>query len=472
MLMKISSALLTVTYGLTETCDSSGCGLTQHELELAEEQEAVNARTELLQTKLSMESKHASLDPPHPPIGACLPLENHGDHVTLKGSVGTPPQLIEMMLNTGNAYVMVDDCYMSSDTWHLFAPQCFDRTESSSYSNSSVKSFKTQDSGTQYYVEVGSEDLNLGGLVFRLQDSLLMITKKDSEQPAPWSGTFGLGPPTKTRKEGVHSFFDSDANLPAFGLCYHWHGAGVLRAHDGVMQNPLATFGQDNWALGIGSVFAGRGKMDFCMTGEFQKEEGCIANIDSGSSNIVGPQQQFFPLVERMCREWDRCAARVNETHESGINAFFDLVWSCEDWLNESELSEVPPLFFEVTGRQTGSEQLVLSPYSWIVKRSWLDFNLIWKNIAGFNVPLPTYRKKTFCSPSFELEPVDAPKPRWTLGSPVFFQYNVIHDVKNNLLGFESGCEECASRSSTSTTSLAQKPKQRFVSGPTRSPSV
>jgi len=268
--------------------------------------------------------------------------------------------------------------------------------------------------------------------------------------------------------------FLDQAGIERFSICFNEKDDGVLNFHAGKLQNPLVNVGKAHWAFDLQGVSIGGATMPIQFCSDAEKKHGqktaCGIIPDSGTTHLMGPQKHVDLLLDGICDQWDRCknnytamvkaatAAKKAAIDHYGSDPFdikaFDkqttlamLLADCSTWLTgENGLDELPPLVFHMAG-DDGSSQLIELPGWAYVAESMMDEVLYnytdildqGKVAVGSN---STGRKRKVCAPA--VAPVDYQTaqngPIWILGTPVFYEYKVVYDLKANppAVSFES----------------------------------
>merc|ERR1719162_2266279 len=114
----------------------------------------------------------------------------------------------------------------------------------------------------------------------------------------------------------------------------------------------------------------------FCGNGT---NSSCGAIPDSGTTVIMGPEDNIRSLFAGLCDEWPRCSATLATNGMfHGMDkeeAFQRTLLACEDWLQESKgLDELPSIHMHLGGRTGGQHHVELSPWSYIFQSPMDEF--------------------------------------------------------------------------------------------------
>lgn len=255
------------------------------------------------------------------------------------------------------------------------------------------------------------------------------------------------------------SIYESDfmrkAGINRFSMCFNddWDGmTGTLRLGVPPSAETFKNVGAVHWALDFRGATAGNRRVSkFCKPESmgYDQKTPCGAILDSGTTYILGQEDQLIALYEDLCDNWSRCNRNYTamqkrletldrETAESEnvskSNAFQNLLTDCDQWFNESTgLTELPPVHFHVAS-DNHEKTLTLQPWSFIVSRYEETSTPIYRD-DNSNEEIVDYSKTGkmgwTCEAAFGIMDYPTPKngPAWVLGMPLFYSYVVQYDI-------------------------------------------
>jgi len=440
---------------------------------------------------------------------SCANLINMGSHFTVEVGVGTPPQMFELVADTGSNAVIVQSCVCQNVTPECKKSEdCFIGTNKSSSfvaptKNDSVRilSFGSGDIAAYAATDV----VQLGQAQATLKDGLLLMVNRALMISSHFEGILGLGIPSwvqeaktppkmkganpenqkrmleqlkvmneeyenNAKREGVKipprlppaPRLLEEAGVDKFSICMNDGGTeGVLRLQPPESPNMgmLAQIGKSHWTLDLQGFSAGSASAPIKVCDKASKsadqDAACNAVPDSGTTQIMGPQDKVEELFAEVCDRWPRCKAHSGglpgppllpdapgsaelEKHMGAQNvsqrknSFLKLIGSCNDWIKEGDgVKEVPSIFVHLGGAEGETQILELTSWAYIVER---------KDVTTGEV---------FCEPLFGVWDMPTPLhgPVWIFGTPLFFEYQVFYSTGSPTvpasLGFSTA--ECGS---------------------------
>lgn len=251
---------------------------------------------------------------------ACSVLENHEVYSSVKVAIGNPPQLFDLVADTGSDNCIVNDCSCKQcpKAWG----SCF--TEHSNSFRLPMFKVDTEDGGPieapasmimrfgsgDISAEIASDQLEVGPVKVYMENGLLLMVDHALKLTGHFEGILGLGRPQESSQNpareaaDVHvpGFLDR-ANIRRFSICFNYKAPGVLGFNTPVHQNQLSSAGQAHWSLKFHSATLGQKNVDVgCAEGKK-----CSIVPDSGTTLIVGPENAVFDLFSELCLSWARC---------------------------------------------------------------------------------------------------------------------------------------------------------------------
>jgi hypothetical protein len=451
---------------------------------------------------------------------SCADLQNKATHFTVRVDVGTPPQSFDVVADTGSDALIITSCVCVDSGFCPANDTCFRGTDHSSTfvvsemtdaHNKSNKSgpmgiSMTFGSGTVTSI-IASDVTSVGGVKARLDDGLLlMVDRRQLMMVGEFHGILGLGPLPNSSADGNVSvvqkaklppgtsvyntkLFMQEASVSRFSMCFNDAGKpGALRMNVPEFKSPLPNIGTFHWGLGLSGISVGSDSAPAIACQSDNMTAGqtspCGAIPDSGTTLMMGPQDQVEKLFGSLCNNWERCRkARKGVLHNmSASHAFQTMLYHCSSWLtNDTSINEVPSIFLQM-GSGAKKQTLEISAWSYIIESMEAEYKHVTKHLWGV-IPViadvPTGRYSKVCSPSFGVQEYNtvANGPVWIMGTPLFYQYTVGYDLSGPSIDFSeqkcSGCNETASLLSSQASLQSKQTRStarpmRGMAGPPR----
>jgi hypothetical protein len=251
-------------------------------------------------------------------LGFCVPLTNNDGVVyTTFVGVGTPPQHIAVVPDTGSYVLVSASTYCRSESCRLH--RRFDPNSSSTCSNVSSHVFLLEYGQGDIIVHDSTESVSFLGTEASTTPihegemvSLALISEEALKgfQASPFDGIMGMGK-GKTTELGDEAFLE-DLKIESFTLCMgdtKLTGDGIggrlemqSQLAVGNEYKPLATIGEHVW----GTVLAHVGVPGQTASMVCSDEEACAAIIDSGTTLLMFPTSvvdSLYSSIEAGCTE-------------------------------------------------------------------------------------------------------------------------------------------------------------------------
>eukprot|EP00927_Polykrikos_kofoidii_P016573 TRINITY_DN174_c0_g1_i1.p1 TRINITY_DN174_c0_g1~~TRINITY_DN174_c0_g1_i1.p1 ORF type:complete len:545 (-),score=78.58 TRINITY_DN174_c0_g1_i1:112-1746(-) len=243
------------------------------------------------------------------------------------------------------------------------------------------------------------------------------------------------------------------AGITRFSMCFNERTDGVLRLGTPALKAPLSSVGVMHWGLDFRGIRIGDStKPIICSVDEMPATQDTPCGIipDSGTTDILGPQEDVNEVLDAICDGWARCrsnftalvkarelaAAAAADAYGFDPFGFNDtkkrdvlnlLLADCDSWILDGEgLRELPSLHFGVASVGNERKQNIeLHGWSYVVEYS---FNQTERSglhkVAEQKVP------KRMCQHAFG--PMEyrtkSNGPVWILGTPLFYTYRVDYE--------------------------------------------
>lgn len=418
---------------------------------------------------------------------ACTALVNQGSNFAVSVAVGTPEQPFDLVADTGSDAVIVASCICNHKGGCTENNRCFKGGDNTS------STFSVTDGGVditfgsgKVETVIASDVVKVAGIKATMSDGLLlMLDRRKLQIYGKFEGILGLGPPTpmKTRTEKGgdpdnsydQRMFMQEAGVERFTLCFNDNGNdGALRMNVPEFQNALPAIGTQHWALGLHGISVGSEIKPaiLCSKGDMQDGQvsPCGAIPDSGTTLVLGPEDQVSELFEGICNEWKRCREREGRLKSmSGADAFTQLITQCSEWLTDDEgIAEIPSIFLAL-GTPPNLQQIELTAWSYIVTGdlgglSEIDQATPTSGVLDHGSQDQLAERIKVCQVGIQSSKPYLTKKNgevWILGEPLFFQYSVGFDLKGPSIAFKAGaCTGCEGSLLDSRTQFGKSGKE------------
>jgi hypothetical protein len=420
---------------------------------------ALHMETSLLQvSQVKNPNRHAET--------SCVPLKNTGTCSTVRVQVGTPPQIFDLVADTGSNALLVESCICQSLHQCGSGDKCFEFNKSSSAS-------LTHDAAgnvSQMLLSYGSGDIRaivttdvvrVGKVEAELTDSVMLMVTRNLDFGGPFEGILGLGTPQADEwSERGFLEFTSDRR---FSMCFNSDSDGVLRLPPSPATIQHGSLGQVHWGLGLEGVSVGDTKMPFCLSENMTsgQETPCGAIPDSGTTLILAPIDHITELYAQLCSSWSRCHSVYSGNNSVGVLAnalaFELLLKDCSSWLTEQGLDELPELTFNVLGSNGTTQELKIPGSAYILRSKKTGANMTEVTYGFFSInghdDDDAYDGICMAAFSEYSQTTVLNGPVWILGTPFFYQYQVGFDMLSNPPSISFTDEPCGSCDERGTVS-------------------
>lgn len=406
---------------------------------------------------------------------SCSKLINMNTHFTVEISAGTPPQKFELVADTGSDAVIVQSCVCRKFTPHCKESEdCFTGTNKSSTFVAPPKKAKVEvlhfGSGS-IATAIATDVVRLGTEEATMTDGLYLMINRALQMAGHFEGILGLGVPSwvekaksppkiagadpanqkklqevmdqaraRTPKNETDKFAPrllEEAGVERFSMCMNDDGkAGVMRLQPPSPPKMLKQIGYHHWALDFRgfSVGSSSAPVKMCDKSKMKSHQdvACAAIPDSGTTLMLGPKEQVNALYADLCQRWPRCNdASSAPSDDERVATFKSLVYQCNSWRDTKKgLKEMPSIFMHLAGADGVTQDLELSPWSYVMESKTLSGEIFCEPLFG------VWEQRTFLH-----------GPVWIFGTPLFYEYQVVFGMPKNepaSIGFsEAACGSC-----------------------------
>eukprot|EP00927_Polykrikos_kofoidii_P044426 TRINITY_DN3839_c0_g1_i6.p1 TRINITY_DN3839_c0_g1~~TRINITY_DN3839_c0_g1_i6.p1 ORF type:complete len:756 (+),score=161.72 TRINITY_DN3839_c0_g1_i6:69-2270(+) len=165
---------------------------------------------------------------------------------------------------------------------------------------------------------------------------------------------------------------------------------------------------------------------------------------------------------------------------------FAKLLSNCHEWIdNGTGLDEMPSIFFHVAGSEGSKQTLEFKGSAYVIEM--LQDEVALTRIGNFVVPKPTGKQEKVCAPAIGImDIVTSSGPVWILGTPLFYNFNVMFNVVSKPPSLSINKQECGKcmskkkKAGSNNASLMETEisseisergrRPRFIKGPLRFP--
>lgn len=308
---------------------------------------APNQETLLLQHQLSVaaEESHLTdasqsdlLSPGH--SASCSSLANLGSFSTVKVSIGTPPEQLDLVADTGSNDIIVQSCECrESGNCPASFGKCYTGQSSEASADKSHEVVLSFGSG-QIAALRGSDLVMVGQESVHAQGSLLLMVDQHLEIEGQFEGILGLGRPQNLQPRRLHSQHDQIlslgrpnqsqtrhqleipgfldmAHVPRFSMCFNYGTDGVLGLNTPESERPMGSVGQLHWGLDFRGISVGDAAQPVKFCSKSSKKDNmqtaCGLIPDSGTTLMMGPAEHIHLLFADLCQRWERCRDKYTQ---------------------------------------------------------------------------------------------------------------------------------------------------------------
>jgi len=400
--------------------------------------------------------------------GGCHTLTNAGSFSTVEILVGTPPQKINAVADTGSDLILIESCACVDSGSCSKEGNCFRGTNKSStfHLDAHPKQVTITYGSGPIDTVVASDEVRLGDISVNMDHSIMLIAKNRLEGAIQLEGIFGMGLPHNEGSMSKESGFLDVAKVHRFAMCFNDGGRdGLLRLGGQVaMEKPLQGVGQEHWGIDFRGVTVGdanlEGEASLCGGSlKAGQDTPCGAIVDSGTTLILAPEKHLTSLLAQICDGWGKCkeksaAIMLNMKPEQAREASLAAkAKALHETAAGCDLSAMPSLHFHVRGKDGAQDTLELTPNDYMIETS-IKTRL--SQLLGIQAVTKV------CRPAFDTHEYNTVKNGavWLLGTPFFYKYNVAYDRSTSppSISFNrNGCGSCGGQAEAPASFLAQR---------------
>jgi len=391
--------------------------------------------------------------------GSCNALTNEGAFSTVEVSVGTPPQKLKVVADTGSDLVLIEHCACKK------GGGCEEYTRCYTGDGGKSKTYRSPDDPHKVTITYGSgpietkvatDQVTLGSITAEMTDSLMMIQKNKLRGGIQLEGILGLGMPHNKNSLSDELGFLDRAKVERFSMCFNKDSEdGMLKlgTHKYVpMDKPLAGVGVKHWSVQLPAVSIGNSTID--AEASMTSEESAI--VDSGTTLILGPEEKMIELLGRICDAWPKCqtsssflqgATDSSQVFKAKAKALLRKAADCE-------VDDMPSLHFHVRGKDGSQDVLEMTANDYMVNMS-IQLK-IGKNLFG------SEGQPSGCKPAMDLRKSTA-GAKFILGSPFYTKFNIAYDRSSKPPAISFNRAECGSCGGMASSFLASRTSVRRV---------
>eukprot|EP00927_Polykrikos_kofoidii_P003349 TRINITY_DN11328_c0_g1_i1.p1 TRINITY_DN11328_c0_g1~~TRINITY_DN11328_c0_g1_i1.p1 ORF type:complete len:517 (+),score=89.30 TRINITY_DN11328_c0_g1_i1:117-1667(+) len=422
----------------------------------------------------------------------CSELANHGQFFTLTVEVGTPPQTFDVVADTGSDAVIIPSCLCQDVGACTSDSRCFRGSQfSSTFSAVSPDHVVNMEFASGLIkASVSTDVVRVGSVHAKMSQGLLLMLTRHMDITGPFEGILGLGqmqaeyspsfgkintdvaswdrPATSSGSRedadvgGIYGFL-RQAHVDRFSICFNdGTSPGILRLNTERPARALPSVGMLHWGLNLRGMSVGAASSPVVFCGEDEGLE-CGVIPDSGSTIVLGPEDQLTKVFSAICDEWPRCveAAETEFIGQGKERVFQRVLRRCEDWFHEgSGLGELPSIHIHLgnPGEPNASQTIELTGWSYVFEMSPDEADEHAKLLGNIGVPLTRdlrLQEKDVCAPAFGAFSTPGANPVWIVGAPLFYEYVVGFDRGTSPPKVSFSAELCGSCTERSNRQLS-----------------
>lgn len=442
----------------------------------------------------------------------CSDLQNHGSYFSVKLEAGTPAQTFDVVADTGSDAVIIPSCVCRKSGECDDKDRCFKGTGLSSTfqipAQEEIPLMSLEFGSGTIQAAVSTDVVKIGSVSATMQEGLLLMVDRHLDIDGPFEGILGLGQLQSEYSEGMdlngggaswdqpaehvsepaeeeaHKVsvpgFLRKAHVDRFSICFNdGESPGVLRLGTAKQEVGVPSVGTLHWGLDfIGFSICSTKQEDVLFCND-KDSAGCGAIPDSGTTVMLGPDEQVRSLFENICDQWDRCkkAAKDEFSHRKKEDVFQLVLARCEDWLHEGDgLDELPSIFMHL-GNSEQNRTLELSAWSYVFESLVNDMDSHMQLLGDIAVSVTSLYGKAgnkteneyICAPAFGTSDYSTSSTGavWIVGTPLFYEYVVGYDRSTNPpeVTFNTDpCGDCGKSASSDSVGFLSTPEDKFMS--------
>lgn len=398
----------------------------------------------------------------------CTSLTNAEAYYTSPVTIGTPPQTVIAVVDTGSGPLVIESCKCKDRGSCNAESHCLVTEQSSTFTDAGSTMHTMYYGSGAITTQMVTDTVHFANIEAKMDHAIMMMTESRMDIPPP-EGIMGLGFPGA--KDDIVDGFLKFGNVQAFSICFNQDKDGSLLIGQAVVDNMadatrLDQKGKSHWLLDFQGASIGENVVSAVSLGVCDpadpanrhprpgQKTGCAMIPDTGTTNILLPTDHYNKLMSAMCDSWERCNRRSKKQgadSSAKVYLFTELLQNCGNWMGKDGIDELPSLHLKLGDASGKKATLTLSPWTWITMSEVKQTKNEQVDIPGYgktSIPVETGKMVKACIPSFsaaDFSPDEAGS-LWVVGLPLFYEYNVGFDLTTNPYSVafsEAPCATC-----------------------------
>ncbi|KAF1386605.1 hypothetical protein PFLUV_G00096590 [Perca fluviatilis] len=329
---------------------------------------------------------------------ASMYINNYADTTYFGAiSIGTPPQSLQVLFDTGSSNLWVDSTYCNTQACNAHTK--FDPQQSSTFSANGQSVYLPYGAGS-LYGQLGYDTVNVGGIVVTNQE--IGLSTQEPSNPflaAKFDGILGLAYPGISaggQTPVMDNMISQDLlNDDLFAFYLSRGGQQGSELSFGGVDNSMYQ-GQIYWTPVTSETYWQIGVQGFQINGQETSwcSQGCQSIVDTGTSSLTAPSQFMGNIMQAIGAQQSQYGMYMVDC---------------------SQINNLPTLSFVISGTA-----FPLPPSAYIEQQNQNGYQFCSVNIN------PTYL------------PSQNGQPLWIFGDVFLREYYSVYDRTNNQVGFAS----------------------------------
>ncbi|XP_028440740.1 gastricsin-like [Perca flavescens] len=329
---------------------------------------------------------------------ASMYINNYADTTYFGAiSIGTPPQSLQVLFDTGSSNLWVDSTYCNTQACNAHTK--FDPQQSSTFSANGQSVYLPYGAGS-LYGQLGYDTVNVGSIVVTNQE--IGLSTQEPSNPflaAKFDGILGLAYPAISaggQTPVMDNMISQDLlNDDIFAFYLSRGGQQGSELSFGGVDNSMYQ-GQIYWTPVTSETYWQIGVQGFQINGQETGwcSQGCQSIVDTGTSSLTAPSQYMGNIMQAIGAQQSQYGMYMVDC---------------------SQINNLPTLSFVISGTA-----FPLPPSAYIEQQNQNGYQFCSVNIN------PTYL------------PSQNGQPLWIFGDVFLREYYSVYDRTNNQVGFAS----------------------------------